>query len=261
MLGSAFTGDYHEMARRVQNGIFVKKFTRENDKVPKHLWPYRDHLLPKEYRDTPRGKRNECGADGVRERAEGQHRDCDISRSPAPLHNTLPKTPHISQLSFLGGMGLVDPGDYAAMSRRRPGKGLVGKPTSLQDLQLFEHLTPQERLDLLGRGREPSDPSHRDTLSASLKNDRPTNFSMDMKKINSNVAMYVARYNDKELPMSPCDEMRPRTSGGLASRTKEQRPLTSRESKRPWTSSSGKLFLTFLPNFFLLRWLATQLTI
>lgn len=247
MLGSTFTGDYEQMARRVQDGIYVKRFkTSEDEKVPEHLLPYRDHVLPKEYR----GKRHDARR-ASKERGEvSEQRDSDQSRAPTPPQSAFAiatprnagtprasspdrktggrdasSTPHISQLSFTGGLGLEDTTDYAAMSRRRPEKGLTGKPISFLQLGLFHTLPEHERVQLLA-GEQETPRTARDSQTPRARKD----------------GRFTPREPHAEAmtcpPRTPRDDLRPRTSAGLMQREAKQGKLTA-ESVRPESAQVG----------------------
>jgi len=153
MLGSSCTGDYNQMSRRVQDGISVKKIRRAGNDTPTpaYLLPYRDEQLPKSYRVRD----EDDGMDGSRRQNVVSPRQRE--RSPASDRGTRPPTgsrqvpeiPQIASMSFTGGMGMDDTSSYAAMCRRRPEKGLPGKPISLYQLGVFDTLPEQERLMLL----------------------------------------------------------------------------------------------------------------
>lgn len=236
MLGSSFTGDYQQMARRVQDGIVVKKLKRSDENLPQHLLPYRDHLLPKEHRHDAKGEGNERG--------EGSdHRDSDQSRAPTPHNAGTPRassseskkggrsaasTPHIPHLSFTGGLGLEDTTDYAAMSRRRPEKGLVGKPITFMQLGLFDKFPEHERLQLLSceqqtahTARDTQTPRARKDGRVTPRGPHPDGLACP--------------------PKTPRDDLRPRTSAGLMQRESELGTLgeSARSLARPESAQVG----------------------
>ena len=212
MLGSSFAGDYNQMSRRVQDGICTKKIRRAGDDAPTpaYLLPYRDKQLPKSYR-----VRDDDGTNGSGETIGVSPRQRELSpasdRRPRPPTGSrkVPEIPQIASMSFTGGMGLEDTSSYAAMCRRRPEKGLPGKPVSLHQLGVFDTLPEQERLRLLS--------------------------STDGNEVVNS-------------PGSPREDLRPRTSA-VTSRQRESdlaggRRESNTESvdshdarKRPWTAS------------------------
>lgn len=241
MLGSKFTGDYEQMSRRVQNGIYVQKFKSSHDeKIPQHLLPYRDQMLPKEFRVNA-GKEGAMSA-GPKSPQGGDQRDSDHSRAPTPRQqphtaSATPRNaaatpsqtaskpvqniPHIGQMSFMGGLGLQDTTDYAAMCRRRPEKGLPGKLINFLDLGVLDTPAMQDRLAVM-----PTNRTQRETARASLSDEI------------------------SNLPKTPRDDLRPQTSGGLTQRAREHEVESSRShaaaeasaarsNTRPHTSQVG----------------------
>ena len=250
MLGSAVTDDYSQMSRRVQDGICVKKIRGDDDrKVPAYLLPYREEKLPIRYRAKQDNVLEEDSGS-----AEQQRPPTNQGASPSTRANTsasnrskahtpgssrrVPEIPQIASLSCMGGMGLEDTSNYAAMCRRRPEKGLPGYPISLHQLGVFDTLPEHERRRLLST-----------VENGGNETTRGNGVNLSTPRLSAE--------GESVSPSTPRDELRPRTSAVTSRREKEQstqdvrtsspgaaqrhskaeRPLTARETKRPWTAS------------------------
>ena len=83
-------------------------------------------------------------------------RTASAARGKSSLQGNRPRSGQAGRVSklakahFTGGMGMLqDLSDYAALSRRRPELGLLGKPTTFLDLGLLSTLPHNQRVELL----------------------------------------------------------------------------------------------------------------
>ena len=89
-------------------------------------------------------------------------RTASAARGKSSLQGNRPRSGQAGRVSkltnahFTGGMGMLqDLSDYAALSRRRPELGLLGKPTTFLDLGLLSTLPHNQRVELLSSTKTP----------------------------------------------------------------------------------------------------------